>query len=234
MKKTYKILAISDTHGKHEQMKKYVGELPQADIIVHAGDISSQGHRYEVEKFLEWFSGLTQYSHRIMIAGNHDFLFEEEPSIAESMIPENIIYLNDSGVTVDGIKFWGSPVSPRFFDWAFNRDRGDDIKKHWDLIPNDSDVVITHGPAEYILDYVIRSQEYVGCKDLALKLEEIEPMAHICGHIHCAYGKAYKHGTMFYNASILSEQYFVTNKPHLIEVSFDENDKPYIDIEDES
>jgi hypothetical protein len=58
-----------------------------------------------------------------------------------------VIYLNDSGVEIDGLKFWGSPVQPYFHNWAFNR-IGDDICKHWELIPLDTDILITHGPVK--------------------------------------------------------------------------------------
>jgi Icc-related predicted phosphoesterase len=233
MKRKFKILAISDTHSKHKRAELFFPE-GDFDMIIHAGDISTRGYHREVKEFFDWFGGLYQFEHKLVIAGNHDFLFEEQPDTAKELIPDNVIYLEDSGIEIEGIKFWGSPQTPWFYDWAFNRQRGEDIKKYWGMIPNDTDVIITHGPVKNILDYVVHNHEYVGCEDLAFKLEEIEPIAHICGHIHCGYGKTYKHGTMFYNASQLDESYTPRNPPHIIEIEFDENNKPYIDIENES
>jgi len=125
-----KIISISDTHGKHKGLT-----LPDADMIIHAGDITSNGDELQVKSFLNWFSNLN-IQHKIFIAGNHDFYFERNPTEGiQKLIPENIIYLNDQLITIDGINIWGSPITPWFFDWAFNRERGEDIKKHWDLIP---------------------------------------------------------------------------------------------------
>jgi Icc-related predicted phosphoesterase len=138
----------------------------------------------------------------VFIAGNHDFFFEEAPlSEINALIPNNVIYLNDSGVHIEGIKIWGSPVQPRFYDWAFNRDRGEHIKKHWDLIPKGTDILITHGPAYGILDLTMDMRQ-VGCEELRKKVEEIKPKYHVFGHIHESHGIKTEEGTVFINASI--------------------------------
>lgn len=200
-----KIIVISDTHGQHRKL-----HLPSGDLIIHAGDISKRGKRAEVIDFLEWFSSL-DFRYRIFIAGNHDFFFEQENAEEiNKLIPSNIIYLNDSGITIEGIKIWGSPVQPWFYDWAFNRQRGEDIRRHWDLIPADTDVLITHGPAAGILDRTVYG-ESVGCDDLILKIKEIKPRLHIAGHIHEGYGQIEKDGTVFMNASVLDEDYVLRN-----------------------
>jgi len=208
-----KITLISDTHSKHNQLT-----LPKGDILIHAGDVSSRGNKREVKNFLNWFSK-QDYKYKIFIAGNHDFFFEQEnENIIQEIIPENIIYLNDSGIEIEGIKIWGSPIQPTFFDWAFNRERGTEIKKHWDLIPNDTDILITHGPPFGILDQTVRG-ENVGCKELLIRVLEIKPKIHVFGHIHEAYGEAQKHDIKFINASVLNVRYQVTNLS--VEVDFD-------------
>ena len=147
-----KIVAISDTHGLHTQVK-----VPDGDILIHTGDVSSQGKEFEIILFLNWFRDLP-HKHKVFIAGNHDFYFERTPvSDVNKIIPDNVIYLNDSGVTVEGIRIWGSPIQPWFYDWAFNRQRGAEIKKHWDLIPENTDILMTHGPAFGIHDRTTRS-----------------------------------------------------------------------------
>ena len=201
-------LTLSDTHGKHRLLKN----LPGADVIIHAGDLSKDGSEHSVEDFLRWYSKL-DYEYKIFIAGNHDFYFEHESErYLRKMIPSNLIYLNDSGITINGINIWGSPVTPWFFDWAFNRERGKAINKHWKLIPANTDILITHGPAFGILDQV-RPGEHVGCADLLKTIKRIKPKFHVCGHVHEAYGTENKLETTFINASILDENYALKNSP---------------------
>lgn len=129
------IVAISDTHGKHRDLQP----LPEGDVLVHARDVSRGGTKEQVTDFLKWFAE-QNHPHKIFIAGNHDFFFEQtDPDEVNNIIPDGVIYLNDSGLEINGTKFWGSPITPWFNNWAFNRDRGEEIKKHWDLIPDDTE-----------------------------------------------------------------------------------------------
>jgi Icc-related predicted phosphoesterase len=200
-----KFIIISDTHGQHKNLT-----LPKGDVIIHAGDISQRGKESEIIDFLNWFKDL-DFKYKIFIAGNHDFFFEEtsEKDI-QKIIPENIIYLCDSGVEVENIKIWGSPITPWFYDWAFNRPRGAQIAHHWQLIPIDTDILITHGPAFGKLDKTTRG-ENVGCEDLLHSIDKIKPKVHICGHIHEGYGQTTSSKTKFINASLLDEKYGLTN-----------------------
>ncbi len=207
-----KFVAISDTHGQHQKLT-----LPDGDVLIHAGDISSRGLAVEVTQFLNWFA-VQNFKYKIFIAGNHDFFFEQEPeNLIDEIIPAGIIYLNDSEVIIEGIKIWGSPISPWFYNWAFNRHRGAAIQKHWNLIPHDTDVLITHGPAYNILDATV-SGHNAGCEDLLHTLNTIQPKIHLCGHIHEAYGIAEKLGITFINASVLNEKYQMVNEPVVFEV----------------
>ncbi|MBC7410804.1 MAG: metallophosphoesterase, partial [Arcicella sp.] len=116
-----------------------------------------QGGRIEeIEMFNEWMGSLP-HRHKVVIAGNHDFFFEKYPKEAKRLIT-NATYLNDSGILIEGLHIWGSPIQPWFYDWAFNRKRGKDIRKHWDLIPTNTDILITHGPPFGILDATERGE----------------------------------------------------------------------------
>lgn len=202
-----KFVTISDSHGQHGKL-----QLPKGDVIIHAGDISQRGEENEIHDFLNWFTYL-DFKYKIFIAGNHDFYFEQKSEEEiKKIIPDNIIYLCDSGITVNNIKIWGSPITPWFFNWAFNRHRGDQIMRHWDLIPADTDILITHGPAFCKLDKTKDGQN-VGCKDLLHKIREIKPKFHICGHIHEDYGQTSVSMTNFINASVLDENYILKNLP---------------------
>jgi Icc-related predicted phosphoesterase len=200
------ITLISDTHNKHKQLT-----LKGGDLLIHAGDVSGRGYTDEVSDFLKWFS-VQPYRHKIFIAGNHDFFFErKEEDTIKNIIPENVIYLNDSGCEIEGIKIWGSPVQPWFYDWAFNRQRGSDIKKHWDLIPAGTEILITHGPPYGILDRTVRDID-AGCEELLAAVKKIKPALHVFGHIHEAYGLQ-KGETLFCNVSVLDENYLCVNDP---------------------
>ena len=198
-----KFVAISDTDNQHKKLT-----LPKADIIIHAGDVSGRGHPQEIFEFLEWYRSL-DYEFKILIAGNHDFYFEDHPDF----IPEGIIYLNDNGTNINGINIWGSPIQPEFYNWAFNRKRGKEISKHWDIIPDDIDLLITHGPPFGYLDTNSYMQR-VGCVDLLKRVDEIKPKYHVFGHVHEGYGiKRNDKGTRFINASVLNEHYNLVNQP---------------------
>lgn len=202
-----KIVTLSDTHGYHDLLA-----LRKGDMLIHAGDVSSRGSEREIKDFLEWFS-VQDYEYKIFIAGNHDFFFEHaDEEMVNAIIPENIIYLNDSGICIEGLHIWGSPVTPWFFDWAFNRHRGADIKKHWELIPANTDILITHGPAYGILDRTVQGVN-AGCEILKDAIEIIMPRVHICGHIHEGYGMKTPKETLYINASVLDVRYRLVNEP---------------------
>jgi Icc-related predicted phosphoesterase len=222
-----KILCISDTHTKHRQIPKE--QLLEADCIVHAGDISNVGDLEDTKDFLDWFSNLN-YKYKIFIAGNHDFNFQEsdfryKDTMGLLKLYSDVIYLCDSEIIIEGLKFYGSPWQPAFFDWAFNLQRGEEINEKWKLIPEDTNVLITHGPIQGILDKT-KGGQYVGCKDLKEKVYSLLGILklHVCGHIHEAYGQSKctydydKEGHHYVNASILDEKYRVVNKPILIEI----------------
>ena len=202
-----KFVAISDTHGQHWDLK-----LPDGDVIIHAGDISKRGEEREVIDFLQWYQGLN-FKYKIFIAGNHDFLFEQAAEeYIKKIIPDNVVYLNDSGIKIGHVKIWGSPITPWFFNWAFNRHRGDAIARHWDLMPPDTNLLITHGPVFGKLDKIIDGKT-VGCEDLLEKVIQIKPKVHVCGHIHEGYGQVSDSTTNFINASVLDVNYKLKNAP---------------------
>lgn len=211
-----KITFISDTHNRHNELTQ---DLPGGDMIVHAGDISGRGTLEEIRSFLLWFEGLP-YTHKIFIAGNHDFGFEEIRHNNQEefaiRIPENVIYLQDDMVEVGGLKIYGSPWQPRFYDWAFNVDRGESIAKKWEPIPEGLDILITHGPVFGILDDTYSGMR-VGCEELYKKVVQVKPRIHVCGHIHWGYGMKDFNDTTFINASSLGENYRYENKPIVVD-----------------
>jgi Icc-related predicted phosphoesterase len=213
-----KIVFISDTHNHHDEVK-----LPKGDILVHSGDFSGRGLPEEIASFFDWLEiQAKQFEHVIFIAGNHDMSFEYKgPWIINwlSKLPTNVHYLEDSEVTLEGIKFYGTPWQPEFHNWGFNLPRGEKLAEKWALIPNDTDVLITHGPPATILDYTMRDNINVGCVDLLYKVKEIKPKINVFGHIHEGYGYRDIHGTLFINASTCTLRYQPTNPPVTVKFS---------------
>ena len=246
-----RITHISDTHNKHKQLN---GKLPGGDILIHSGDISSLGRKHEVEGFIDWFNGIDNYTHKIFIAGNHDMSFDREKLLRDKLAhfegrteydtkcaegkPEwlndmlaidlapSVFYLENSYVMLDDLKIWGSPYSPSFgYGWAFNVDRGYDSAQLWNQIPEDTDIVITHGPIYGYNDKTANTNQNVGCEDLYHRLHEVKPHLHFAGHIHEAYGYGvipYKDewGDIYtFNGCSCNLRYEVYNQP----ITFDYN-----------
>lgn len=213
-----KIVFISDTHNYHDEVK-----LPEGDILIHSGDFSGRGHPAEVFNFFSWLSIQSlKFKHIVFIAGNHDKSFEyKSPWVLKALeqLPTNVHYLEDSEIIIDGIKFYGSPWQPEFFNWAFNLPRGQAIEEKWDMIPQDTDILITHGPPMYMLDYTLRDMINVGCLDLYNKVLQVKPKIHVFGHIHEGYGYKEVDNTLFINASTCTLLYRPINLPIVVKYS---------------
>lgn len=207
---TTRIVAISDTHNLHRHI-----QVPDGDILIHAGDLTDMGDLSDVRDFNDWL-GTLPHEHKLVIAGNHDFCFESEPKTAESLLT-NCTYLLDQPITIWDKTFYGSPWQPWFYNWAFNLRRGPEIRAKWDLIPNNVDVLITHGPPAGYLDET-HDGEIVGCIDLKDAVRRVRPSLHIFGHIHEAYGRIKNGHTEYINASTCTLQYKPINPPVVIDI----------------
>lgn len=193
------ILHLSDTHSKHRLLQ----DLPNADIIIHSGDVSFAGSENEVMDFIEWFGALP-YKYKIFIAGNHDDCLYKA-NVEE--LPENCFYLCNSGVIIENVKFYGVPM---FMEDAMSGDYDKNIQQ----IPIDTKVLITHQPPYGILDYSANIN--YGDRNLLQIVLTIKPKFHLFGHIHDAYGIEKKNNVSFVNASILNVHYEISNKPNLL------------------
>lgn len=221
-----RIILMADTHGLHNQMAH---PLPKGDILIHAGDVCNIGSESDVRDFIYWFQNLKGFDTKIFIAGNHDWGFErKEPWLYNYINDENLfqsdcVYLEDNSFTIEdpnfsrSIKFYGTPWQPDFCNWAFNVPR-DQLYKHWEKIPSDTDVLITHGPPQGIRDYTLRNEPQ-GCSSLRVYVEKIKPVLHVFGHIHEAYGTVSTIDTLYVNASICTRRYNPSNKPIIIKLT---------------
>ena len=211
-----RIVCISDTHMTHRSLT-----LPEGDVLIHAGDATGRGTVEEVSSFLRWFNA-QPHARKILIAGNHDWLFQRHPGIADQLLAENpdVTYLQDSGVEIDGVKFWGSPWQPWFMDWAFNLPRkGAQLGRTWERIPMDTDVLITHGPPYGALDLVEGREEHLGCEELQIRLAAVRPRLHVFGHIHSGFGIARLGDTTYVNACTCTEAYKALHPPVVVDLT---------------
>lgn len=205
-----KFVIISDTHGYHHDL-----DLPDGDLIIHAGDFCHMGQIDDAYDFLDWYAELN-FKYKLLVAGNHDFFAEEQPEKLAELVSDRIIYLNDSGVKINGTYFWGSPVQPDLAGWAFGRYRGYEMKNHWDLIPPDVDVLITHTPPYGILDVTSLGNSR-GCEELIKRLSVIAVKLHVFGHIHASYGVGVIGDTTYVNASNFDSDKGLVNPPIIID-----------------
>jgi Icc-related predicted phosphoesterase len=197
-----RLVVISDTHGLHDRIEG----LPDGDVLVHAGDFMNSG--YDVQELLSFnrWLGEQSFKRRVVCGGNHDRYFEAAPQQARTLLT-NAIYIENTGITIDGLKFWGSPYTPEFLNWAFMYPRGLSALRYWDLIPYNLDVLITHGPPSGILDQTAPGEPHLGCEQLLNAIEEKKPRVHLFGHIHGGAGTFENGATRFVNAAYLNEHY---------------------------
>ena len=187
-----KILHLSDTHGLHHQ----INSLPEADVIIHSGDISHNGAESEVLDFLNWYIELP-YKHKIFITGNHDLCLWDAEGIED--LPSNVYFLQDNSIKIDGINFFGL---------GYNHSET--------LVPDDTDIVITHEPPVMILDK--SAGTHWGNAPLLNRILEIKPRYHLFGHAHDGYGTVKQDGIVFSNAALLDDMNRLVRKPKLYEM----------------
>jgi Icc-related predicted phosphoesterase len=173
-----RIVAVADTHTFHEDLRT----IPDGDVFVHAGDLCRGGRLDELRIVAEWVRR-QPHRHKIVVAGNHDWCFVREPQAALEILGQEIIYLQDAEVVLDGVRFWGSPWQPEYNEWAFNLPRGEALASKWALIPTGIHVLVTHGPPASIGDRG-GHPERRGCADLLTAVQRLRPLLHLFGHIH--------------------------------------------------
>ncbi|MFK8001594.1 MAG: metallophosphatase domain-containing protein [Polyangiales bacterium] len=189
-----RIVAVADTHTFEEDL----GELPDGDVFVHAGDLLRAGTLEELEGVAKWIRGLP-HPHKVIVAGNHDGCFQHSRAEALALLGD-AHYLEDSGVRIEEVEFWGSPWQPAYNDWAYNLPRGAPLAEKWSLIPTSTQVLVTHSPPAGFGDRGPVPGR-LGCADLRARLHEVQPALHLFGHIHQDGGAWQHEGTCFANVT---------------------------------
>jgi Icc-related predicted phosphoesterase len=221
-----KVCLISDTHELHDKV-----DPPTADLLIHAGDFTQRGEMMAIIKFNNWL-GEQKHKYKygiVVVAGNHERKLDPEnkdylPGL-ERLIT-NATLLNEQLITINGYDIYGSPYTPEYgSSWAYVYDRAEGFK-HWDKIPENVDILITHGPPQDILDKVHGSGTGCGCYDLKRATKRVRPKLHVFGHIHGSYGKLRSQDILYVNAALCGEPkwsgstrgYEIKNKPVIVEL----------------
>lgn len=199
-----KIAAISDTHGRQGW------RLPECDVFIHAGDMTAGGTLPETAAFAEWLNGIVQQlgspRYAIIVPGNHDKCFQETPELAWCLFGPNVHVLVDQSLTIEGVTFYGSPWTPPFCEWHFMATE-DRLETIFSAIPDEVDVLITHGPPAGILDPGWK-KEHAGSRSLRMAVGKRSIRHHVFGHLHGAGGQSRRVGeTEFHNVSACNEAY---------------------------
>lgn len=189
-----RLVAVADTHLYHDEL-----EVPDGDVFLHAGDLCRRGSLEELERSVAFVRSLP-HAHKLIVAGNHDWSFMNEPAEARALLGDDIHYLEDGELTFAALRFYGSPWQPEFNDWAFNLPRGEALAAKWALVPDGLDVLVTHGPPLGIGDRSSTGGRH-GCRDLLERVKRVRPRVHLFGHIHEDGGTWELHGVTFANVT---------------------------------
>lgn len=207
------IVAISDTHCRLRKM-----DVPEGDLLLHSGDLTFNGDIPEISQELRELGRISKrFKKTILVCGNHDWLGERNPALMREMCEaEGITYLDHESTTFENLNIFGSAYQPEFCSWAFNLPRGGALKEKWSQIPENTNILITHGPPYEILD-MCPDGRFVGCVDLMNRIDTLKDLKlHVFGHIHYSNGHTYKYGKTFVNSASLDERYKVIKKPYKI------------------
>eukprot|EP00736_Rhodelphis_marinus_P009324 Rmarinus@m.4073 len=236
-----RVACLSDTHGLHRKMLNQ-NAIPTCDILIHAGDFTRTGTLKEIMDFVMWFKGLRRARYKVLIAGNHDLtlhtefyeskhrefhLRKEDSTACRNYLrgqhaKDNFFYLEDDSVLIEGLKIYGTPWQPKFRDWAFNLEEKE-LREKWDMIPDDTDILLTHAPPRGYGDDINKDPtlppRHVGCPLLLEAVNRIQPRFHVFGHIHEGYGVSMNSDTCFINASTCTFDYRTRSSTFIFECS---------------
>lgn len=185
-----RLVLLADTHLFHEDLR-----VPDGDVIVHAGDACRRGTLDELVVFAALWRALP-HAHKVFVPGNHEWCFQKAPEAARALLPGTHVLI-DEALELGGLRWYGSPWQPEFGRWAFNLPRGPALAERWACIPDDTDVLITHGPPLGLGDRSRHAARHApshgaprledghtGCADLRARVASVRPRLHAFGHIH--------------------------------------------------
>jgi Icc-related predicted phosphoesterase len=208
-----RIVHLSDTHMLHRRL-----DVPGGDVLVHSGDLSGEGASDDYIDVFGWLDSMP-HKHKVLVAGNHDSLFQKNAKMIRRRLPKSVTYLEGSGTVIDGLSFWGSPWTVGYPWMAFTYRAIEGRESPWTSVPANTDVLITHGPPHGILDRDYEGQR-IGDISLYKRVEAVRPKLHLFGHVHDQNGEMSRFGTTFVNAAVGDdhEDLNLSRKIHVLDV----------------
>jgi len=193
--KSVTIVCISDTHELHREV-----DVPNGDILIHAGDFTMFSRSTAAIRDFNLWLGELPHPHKVVIPGNHEFFLESDTS-KRSLISNATVLIHEA-IEIEGLKIWGSPTTV-LYGGAFGLSSPTERKNLYAQIPNDVDILVTHGPPFGILDRSTQTTEHAGCRELLETVMRVQPRLHVFGHVHAASGMVTLGETVFVNAALL-------------------------------
>lgn len=205
------MVCISDTHELHREV-----DVPAGDILLHAGDFTMfSKSTAAILDFNEWLGELP-HRHKIVVPGNHEFFLESD--LSKRSLLSNATVLIDEGLTVMGLTIWGSPITP-LYGGAFGRSSPVDRARLYATIPDDVNILVTHGPPYGVLDRSPGMLRHSGCPELREAVTQLKPQLHLFGHVHGAHGMTSVDDTLFVNAALLGPGGDIEGTPILLRMA---------------
>lgn len=205
-----RIVCFSDTHGLEDQI-----QIPDGDALIFCGDLCCGGRIEEYYRFAQ-FMRKQKHSLKIIVAGNHDWLFQREPQQAKQIF-EGVTWLHDNAISIGRDTIYGTSWQPTFFNWAFNRTE-QELSELYSRIFFETTVLVTHCPPYEVLDV---NRDGQNCGSVALK-ERANNLPylryHLFGHIHGNWGEHFDGKCSSINCCVLTENYTVYRKPIVIDL----------------
>lgn len=200
-----RLVLLSDTHQLHREV-----EVPDGDILIHAGDFTMFSKSMNaIVDFNQWLGELP-HRFKVFVPGNHEFFLEADPS--RRSLLDNATALINEGIEIQGLRIWGSPVTP-LYGGAFGLSSAEDRRRLYAQIPENTDVLISHGPPYGVLDSEVNSGLHSGCRELFDAVMRVRPKLHVFGHVHSAHGIFQTDQTTFINAALLGVDGDLDNSP---------------------
>jgi len=205
-----RLVLLSDTHGNHRNV-----QVPDGELLIHAGDFTWLSRSMKEVSDFNWWLGELPHRHKILVPGNHEFFLETDRS-KRSMLSKALVLI-DEAIEIDGLRIWGSPVTP-LYGGAFRMSSAADRRRLYAHIPDDIDVLITHGPPFGILDMMPNSSLHTGCRELFDAVIRVKPKVHVFGHIHSG-GILHTVSTTFVNAALFGQHGGIDKAPIVLRLS---------------
>ena len=212
--KSITLILVSDTHSLHDEldMPAVAGE----SILIHAGDATMFSRPpSSIDRFNDWLGSLP-YNHKVFVPGNHESYISEDLR-RRTQLSNATVLINESA-TIAGMKIWGSPVTP-LANTAFGMPIAVARRRVYSTIPDDTDILITHGAPFSVLDMAPGSNHHAGDPELLGAVQRVQPILHVFGHVHGAHGIEEIDDTLYVNAALLSPDGDIEQKPIVVRIA---------------